>query len=218
MVGFCEFLSTLLSGNWNPAWKSTFTSDTTQILSFHVSGVKWCPVWCLKEKVKGSFGSRFLVFWVWIPSFWLYGRVLRICRAEETFFSSYEQHLAHARVQRKWLFLATLHLKYRMGGVQKFSFRVHKFIIVHTAVCLSYINGIVEISMLLQYICVIFQLWIPFLCCHSECVCMYCITESRQPYEMHLHETLKSLFYLQFWCQVTSADRNMCLHVNINVE
>lgn len=127
MAGFCEFLSTLWSGNWNPAWKSTFTSDTTQILSFHVSGVKWCPFWWLKEKVKGSFGSRFLVFGVWIPSFWLYGGVLRICRAEETFFSSYEQHLAHARVQRKWLFLATLHLKYRMGGVQKFSFRVHHY-------------------------------------------------------------------------------------------
>lgn len=176
MVGFCEFLSTSLSGNWKPAWKSTFTSDTTQTLSFHVSGVKWCPFWWIKE-VKGSFGSRFLVFGVWIPSFWLYGRVLRICRAEETFFSSYEQHLAHARVQRKWLFLATLHLKYRMGGVHKFSFRVHKFIIVHTAVCLSYINGIVEI-VLFQ----IFKLSIPFLCCHSQCICMYCITESQNAF------------------------------------
>lgn len=161
----------LLSGNWNPAWKSTFTSDTTQILSFPVSGAKWCPSWWIKEKVKGSFGSRFLDFGVWIPSFWLYGRVLRICRAEETFFSSNEQHLAHARVQRKWLFLATLHLKCRMGGVHKFSFRVHKFIIVHAAVCLSHTNGIVEIRMLLQYICVIFQLWIPFLCCQSESIC-----------------------------------------------
>ncbi len=105
--------------------------------------------------------------------------VLRICRAEETFFSSYEQHLAHARVQRKWLFLATLHLTYRMGGVQKFSFRVHKFIIVHAAVCLSYINGIVEI---VQFICVIFLLRMPFLCCHSQCVCMYCIRESQNAF------------------------------------
>ncbi len=179
MAGFCEFLSTLWSGNWSPAWKSTFTSDTTTDTVFPCVRSEMMSVLMLKEKVKGSFGSRFLVFGVWIPSFWLYGGVLRICRAEETFFSSYEQHLAHARVQRKWLFLATRHLKYRMGGVQKFSFRVHKFIIVHAAVCLSYINGIVEISILLQYICVIFQLWISFRCCHSECICMYCITRQQ---------------------------------------
>ncbi len=65
------------------------------------------------------------------------------------------------------------------GGVQKFSFQVHKFIIVHAAVCLSYINGIVEI---VQFICVILQLRMPFLCCHSQCVCMYCITESRNAF------------------------------------
>jgi len=40
----------LFSGNWNPAWKSTFTSDTTQILSFHVSEAKWCSSWWLKKK------------------------------------------------------------------------------------------------------------------------------------------------------------------------
>lgn len=121
-----SYLSMLFSGNWNPAWKSTFTSDTTQILSFHVSEAKWCSFWWLKEKVKGSFGSRILVFGVWIPSLWLY--VLRSCRADETFFSSYEQQLAHTHVKRKLLFLATLHLKRGGGGV-------HKFIIVHTLLC-----------------------------------------------------------------------------------
>ncbi len=105
----------------------------------------------------------------------------------------------------------TFHLKYRMGGVQKFSFRVHKFIIVHAAVCLSYINGIVEI---VQFICVILQLRMPFLCCHSQYVCMYCIRESQNAFTWDF-EIIVYSFDIK-----TSNEliENMCLHVNIYVE
>ncbi len=98
MAGFCEFLSTCGQETEVQHGNRPLTSDTTQILSFHVSGVKWCPFWWLKEKVKGSFGSRFLVFGVWIPSFWLLWRSLENLQS----WGDFSSHL----MNNTWLMLA----------------------------------------------------------------------------------------------------------------